>query len=235
MLKMILLAASLLSAASAEAVEITLKNADFEQPIVGNRIPGWSRTQHAGIRAYEITNDVASFAHGKQSIRMRRTVEQVYGLILQQVQTNVVAGNEIELKASLKTVEVGQQGWVMLLNFMNHNNVIDQQRATAVVGDSDWSDVTIRKMAPPNTTAIEVGFMLLDGGSGWVDNVRVRTIDVDTKKIEVKKKSAAAAKPNAATSGDVKKSAKPRPAVAENSRADAKSTSPRPKDQKPSR
>ena len=230
MLKVVFLATLLLCAASVEATEITLKNADFEQPIVGNRIPGWSRTQHAGIRAYEITNDVASFAHGKQSVRMRRTVEQVYGLILQQVQSDAVAGKEVELKASLKTAEVGEQGWVMLINFMHHNNVIEQFRATPVVGDSDWADVTLRKMAPPNTTAIEIGFMLLDGGSGWVDNVRVRTIDADTKKTEAKVKAVAPAKPKPATPKDVKKTAKPNPAVSKDSKASAKSNTPRPKD-----
>lgn len=235
MLKVVFLATLLLCAASVEATEITLKNADFEQPIVGNRIPGWSRTQHAGIRAYEITNDVASFAHGKQSIRMRRTVEQVYGLILQQVQTDAVAGKEIELKASLKTAEVGGQGWVMLLNFMNHNNVIDQQRATPVVGDNDWADVTLRKMAPPNTTAIQIGFMLLDGGSGWVDNVRVRTIDRDTKKTEAKIKSVTPAKLEPAASKNVKQSAKPIAIAPKRGKADAKSQPAKPNDDKRSR
>ncbi len=218
MLKMIFLAASLFSAASAEAVEITLNNADFEQSIVGNRIPGWSRTQHAGVRAYEITNDLETFAHGKQSIRMRRTVEQAYGLILQQVQTDAVAGKEVELVASLKTAKVGEKGWVMLLNFMNHNTVIDQFRATPIVGDSDWSKVTIRKLAPPKTTAIEVGFMLLDGGTGWADNVYVRSIDVDTK-----------AKPDSAASRDVKTPAKPGPVAPKSRNVVGKSISPIPK------
>ena len=218
MLKMIFLAASLLSAASAEAVEITLNNADFEQSIVGNRIPGWSRTQHAGVRAYEITNDLETFAHGKQSIRMLRTVEQAYGLILQQVQTDAVSGKEVELVASLKTAKVGEKGWVMLLNFMHHNTVIDQFRAAPVVGDSDWSKVTIRKLAPPNTTAIEVGFMLLDGGTGWVDNVHVRSIDADTK-----------AKPDSAVSRDAKTPAKPGPVTPKSRNGVGKSGSPIPK------
>ncbi|MEP6883078.1 MAG: hypothetical protein ABI866_13845 [Dokdonella sp.] len=141
---------------------------------------------------------------------MRRTVEQAYGLILQQVQTNAISGKEIELVASLKTAEVGEKGWVMLLNFMNHNTVIDQQRASPVVGDSDWSKVTIRKLAPPNTTAIEVGFMLLDGGTGWADNVHIRTIDTDSK-AKPKDRAASAAKPVSAASRDNRKSEKSRP------------------------
>ncbi len=203
--------ATFLCVAGAEGAEIPLKNADFEQPIVGNRIPGWSRTQHAGIRAYEISNDVASFAHGKQSIRMRRTVEQVYGLILQQLQTVAVSAKEIELTASLKTAGVGEQGWVMLLNFMNHNTVIEQHRATPVVGDSDWSEVTLRKIAPPSTTAIEVGFMLLDGGTGWVDHVRLRAVDEDANAGGMKGKRVTEGDAKPAASKDFSKPSKPIP------------------------
>lgn len=177
MLKWAFLAAGLLCVAQAAAAEISLKNGGFEQSVVGRRIPGWSWTQHAGVSAYEVKSDTASFSHGKQSIRMRRTTEQAYGLILQQVQVDSLAGKEIELVASLKTADVGRKGWVMLVNFKNHGNLLDQVRATPMVGDTKWKEVKVRKIAPPNTTAVEIGFMLLDGGTGWADNVRLRSVE----------------------------------------------------------
>ena len=188
MLKLAILATGLVCAGQVGATEIPLKNADFEQAIKGPRIPGWSRTQHAGVGAYEVSSDTASFSQGKQSLRMRRTTEQVYGLIMQRVESDSLAGKQVELVASLKTAKVGKKGWVMLLNFKNHNNVIDQVRAAPLVGNTKWKDVTIRKLAPPNTTAIEVGFMLLDGGTGWIDNVRLRTVDEAAKDAKAGKK-----------------------------------------------
>jgi hypothetical protein len=177
MSKALILITSLLLASSATAAEIALNNPDFEKPMAGNRIPGWSRTQHAGVGAYKVTQDAQSFAHGKHSIRMQRTTEQVYGLIMQRVESSELAGKLVELTASLKTSEVGEKGWVMVMTFKHYNNAIDQFRAEPMIGDSDWTKVVMRKQAPANTTAVEVGFMLLDGGSGWADDVQLHTLE----------------------------------------------------------
>lgn len=177
MLKWAFLATGLLCAAHAGAAEIPLKNADFEQSMTGKRLPGWVRLQHAGVGAYEVTSDTKTFSSGKQSIRMRRTQEQVYGSILQRVQGDSLAGKEIELVASVKTADVGKQGWVMLLNFRSHGDLIEQVKTKPVSGNTKWKEVKIRKVAPPNTAVIEIGFMLLDGGTGWADNVRLRSVE----------------------------------------------------------
>ena len=44
-----------------------------------------------------------------------------------------------------------------------------------MTGDTDWTEIAITKEAPAGTTAIEVGFLLLDGGTGWADDVHLRT------------------------------------------------------------
>ncbi len=177
MSRLVVLVAGLLIAGSAMAVEIPLGNADFEQPIVGKRIPGWSRTQHAGVRAYVVSTDSEHFAHGKSSISMRRTTEQVYGLIMQRVESRDLGGKPVELRAMLKTADVGKLGWVMLMTFKNHDNILDQVRAEPVTGDTAWTDVVLKKIAPANTNTVEVGYLLLDGGTGWADHVRLRTLD----------------------------------------------------------
>lgn len=181
MLKCVLIVAGLLIACSAAAVEIPLKNADFEQSMVGTRIPGWSRTQHAGVGAYVVSTDSEHFADGKHSISMRRTVEQEYGLIMQRVESKDFGGKPVEFSAMLKSAEVGEQGWVMVMTFKNHQNILDQVRAEPVTGDTAWTEVALEKIAPPNTNAIEVGFLLLDGGTGWADRARLRALDDDGK------------------------------------------------------
>ena len=171
-----LLISCLLLSSGARAAELELKNPDFEEAMSGTRIPGWSRTQHAGVRAYEVSTDRDNVAKGNASIRMLRTTEQAYGLISQQLDVPELAGKAVELIAALKSEAVGRKGWVMVLTFKNHNDILDQVRAP-VMGDTDWKDVVISKVAPLGANRIDVGFLLLDGGSGWVDNVRLRTVE----------------------------------------------------------
>lgn len=185
MSKLVALAACLFLFATASATEIVLKNPDFEKPMAGDRIPGWSRTQHAGARAYEITSDKGSHAKGKSSIRMLRTSEQAYGLISQQIDVPDLGGRLIELTAALKSKDVGKNGWVMVLTFKNFSNILGQVRATPVTGDTEWEDIVIRKVAPPAANRVDVGFLLLDGGTGWVDNVRLHTIDEEKRSPEL--------------------------------------------------
>lgn len=185
MSKAFVVVVGLMLGSSVAASEIPLKNADFELAMAGKRIPGWSRTQHAGVRAYEIERDSGTFAKGKHSIRMRRTTEQAYGMISQVVEVADVAGKQVELTAKLKTAEVGEQGWVLKMTFLRYSAIIDQVRATPVTGDTDWTEVAITRQAPAGTTAIEVGFLLLDGGTGWADDVNLRSRADDEDEAEV--------------------------------------------------
>jgi hypothetical protein len=70
----------------------------------------------------------------------------------------------------------------MLMTFKHFDNIVGQFRATPVTGDTDWTEITLTKDAPPDTTTIEIGFMLLDGGTGWADNVHLRTLDAPAAK-----------------------------------------------------
>ena len=185
--KILVLAASVLMASSAVAVEIPVKNAGFEEAMKGIRIPGWSRTQHAGVRAYEIARDSDTFSEGKHSIRMQRTTEQAYGLISQQVTAPDIGGQMIEFSASLKTREVGELGWIMVMTFKQHSSILNQVRAEPVSGDTDWTQVVLKAQAPAATTTIDFGFMLSDGGTGWADNVGLRSIQPDAAKPEAAK------------------------------------------------
>lgn len=194
--KILVLAASLLMASSAIAVEIPIKNAGFEEPMIGIRIPGWSRTQHAGVRAYEIARDSDTFSEGKHSIRMERTTEQAYGLISQHVTMPDLGGQMIEFSASLKTREVGELGWIMVMTFKQHSGILSQVRSEPVTGDTDWTEVVLKAQAPAATTTIDFGFMLSDGGTGWADNARLRLVQADGAKSEPAK--ADATKPEAA-------------------------------------
>lgn len=178
-MKRILCVAGFLIAGSGMAADIPLKNPGFEQPMAGILIPGWSRTQHAGVRAYEVKTDSNDVSEGKHSISMRRTTDQVWGMIMQRVEGKELAGKPIELRAMLKSAAAGKGGWVMVMTFRNYSNMLDQVRSAPMIGDTKWTEVVLKGLAPPTTNAVDVSFMLLDEGTGWADHVRLRTVDAD--------------------------------------------------------
>jgi len=149
-----------------------LNNPGFEAP--GDKPEGWRLTQHAGPASYENKLDDAVSAEGKRSFRLKRTKQQVYGLIDQRVGLPPSGAKQLKLAAKLRTQGVGPGGWILTVNFLDiDGQVIDQRRAEAVTGDTDWLPRTIEAPIPANTSRIAVGAMLLDDGTGWLDDVQL--------------------------------------------------------------
>lgn len=148
-----------------------IANPGFEQPASGDRIPGWTLSQHAGVQAYEMGIDHASAAEGKASFRMQRLRVQVYGAITQQLDAATLAGKTVELTAKVRTKDVGPRGWMVSLDAAG-------SRASALAsGTSDWHEVQVRAKVPAGTKTVTVGAMLRDAGTGWLDDVRLRVVD----------------------------------------------------------
>lgn len=173
-----MIAAALLTGASASAAEIKLENPGFEADAnAQGRIPGWVFTQHRGTRAYELKIDEASATDGKRSIRMKRTVEEDYGMIAQRVPGHAYIGQTIEAAGSIRTEGVGPEGWVLVMSFLEDGVVLWQERTAPLTGTAGWQRVTLRGKVPMRTTDIEVGFLLLDEGTGWADGVTLTGVD----------------------------------------------------------
>lgn len=167
----------LAAGAPAAALELTLNNPGFEA--ARDAAPGWDVSQHTGAEAYEMAIDADDAPEGKHSFRMKRTNEQVYGLIEQMVPLpGGSQGKQLEVKAKLKTRGVGPEGWVIVVNFYTPSRTIVRQvRATPLTGDSKWQEVSLRAPIPNQAHSISTGVMLLDNGTGWVDDVRVVVTD----------------------------------------------------------
>lgn len=160
------------------ATDITLINPSFEEPAVGPRAPGWSPSQHYGAtRNYEwsVDHDVAS--EGKASFRIRRLSPQAFGLINQVVVVASHAGKTLEFSAMMKTDEVGPEGWLLVVNIENRNTILEQVRSVAVTGKQDFKRHSVRFKLPADAYELKVGVMLLDAGTGWVDDVKLRVVD----------------------------------------------------------
>jgi hypothetical protein len=158
---------------TAPADTIALVNGDFEQAATDEGIPGWMSQQHAGPPSYEMVIDAQGAYAGHGSFRMTRKLDQVYGMLWQGVAVAGFAGRTVELSAMMKTSDVGEQGWVLIISTPELNV---RELSPKLTGTTDWQRVSVRAQLPPGTSTIKVGAVLLDGGSGWMDDVQLRTI-----------------------------------------------------------
>jgi hypothetical protein len=155
--------------------EIALVNPGFEAAAAGGEtVPGWRLAQHAGAPAYAMSIDTATAASGHASFRMQRLSPQVYGSIVQQVAVpDAARGRSVTLSARMKTQDVGRKGWVLILTIVADAGN-RQVRAEAQTGTHDFADVAVGAHLPDDARAVEVSALLLDEGTGWLDDVRLR-------------------------------------------------------------
>jgi len=174
------LAYACVSASSFAATEIKLVNPSFEEPANGPRAPGWSPTQHYGPnreRDYEWSVDSETASDGNASYRIRRKNPQTYGMIAQGVVIEAHAGKTLELSAMMKTDDVGPEGWLLVVNVENRHALLEQVRSAPATGKHDFKRYLVRFKLPADAYELKIGVMLLDAGTGWVDDVKLRVVD----------------------------------------------------------
>ncbi len=160
------------------ATDIALVNPGFEAPASGPKAPGWVPTQHWGPQKnYEWSVDTTSASEGKASYRIKRLSPQAFGMIQQQTAVQSFAGKTLEFSAMLKTEEVGPEGWLLVANIESRNAILEQVRSAPVTGKQDWKRHTVRIKLPADAFELKLGIMLLDAGTGWVDDVKLRLVE----------------------------------------------------------
>ena len=153
---------------------IALINADFEKPAVDGAIPGWQYAHHAGVDAYKVSLDTDSPARGKASAKMTRTQPQIYGSLSQLVSMKGYDGKTVKVSAKMKSEGVGDKGWKLFMSAQGlHGNVYSDP----MTGTTPWKEVTIQTKIPPGLNQLNIGVILLDEGTGWIDDVRVSVVD----------------------------------------------------------
>ncbi len=166
------------AAAEAAPTDIKLVNPSFEAPANGARAPGWTPSQHTGPdRNYEWAVDSETATDGKASYRIKRMSPQVFGMINQGVIVAEHAGKTLEFSAAMKGQDIGPDGWVLVVNVENRNAILEQVRSTPVTGKQDWKRSVVRFKLPADAYELKLGVMLLDSGTGWVDDVKLRVVD----------------------------------------------------------
>jgi len=157
-------------AAAAPRTALPVANAGFEQAVSGDRIPGWTKAQHAGVQAYDMRVDGAAAAEGRASFRMQRVREQVYGLLSQTLDASAHAGRTLELSAKVKTEGVGPGGWVLFID------AAGARESTMATGTGKWRTLRVRLKLGADSRNVTIGAMLLDRGTAWLDDVQLHVV-----------------------------------------------------------
>lgn len=136
-------------------------------------------SQHGGSTAgiaYEMAIDLSSPATGLQSLRVTRRLHEDFGLVHQRLAVAPnLAGKSVTFSAMLKSKNVGPEGWLLVVNMHNSGTllkpaaILKQVRSNAITGTTDWQHVKVDLIIPPETTSLDIGFLLLDEGTGWGD------------------------------------------------------------------
>jgi len=150
---------------------IAVVNGDFEQVASDGTIAGWKMMQHVGPPSYEMVIDADGAHAGHGAFRITRTHEQVYGSLVQDFDFAESLSGEVELSAMMKTKGVGPEGWKLMLVIAD-----TPVYAPALTGDSEWQHVSVKATLPANTRSLRIGAILLDAGTGWLDDVQLRVI-----------------------------------------------------------
>jgi hypothetical protein len=151
---------------------IAVANPGFEDAgAAADSVPGWTLSQHAGVRAYEMTLDQAAPYAGKASFRMKRTAPQIYGSITQEIAVGKYAGKTLELSAMARTEGVGPEGWVLVADLPG------ERKTAAMTGTAGWRALRVRIEVPVGVQKLSIGAMLLDAGTGWLDDVKLRVVE----------------------------------------------------------
>jgi opacity protein-like surface antigen len=170
-LLMLLLPACFAVAASAFAADVVvpLQDAGFELP--ASTRSGWTLTQHAGVRAYEVVRDTDIFREGKQSLRMTRVARQFFGSVKQAVRG--VNPGSYRYTAQLRSSEVTERGWGLFVRVFKENGDYEAYESEMLLGTIDWRLSTVDFLVPSGASVIEVGVALRGGGTGWIDDLSV--------------------------------------------------------------
>ena len=185
----VLLASALLLANIALAQETEPRNLSFEEPAEapGGRPPGWWFIEHAGPVSFEFAIDDKVAKEGKQSLRIRRTGNQPYGVVLQTIRADRFRSKRARLTAFLRLDNVDAYGRgalremsgaaLMLRSQGGGAMVLDDMRDHPLRGTKPWTKVSVKIDVPAMATVLEFGAILSGSGTLWADAFRLEVVE----------------------------------------------------------
>lgn len=175
-------------AGGARAQEVEPRNMSFEEPAEtrGGPPPGWWYIQHAGPPSFEFAIDDQVAKDGKQSVRIKRTDTQPFGLVSQRIKADRFRGKRVRLTAFLRLDNVEAYGAgalremsgavLMLRSEGGGPMILDDMRDRPLRGTKPWTEVSVEIDVPVTANVVEFAALLSGSGTLWADAFRLEVV-----------------------------------------------------------
>lgn len=158
----------------AGAIAIPLQNPSFNGDAQGH-FPGWTLHEHMRGNSYTFVADAVNAHSAPSSARIRRHGDEFFGLMQQLIPIPASwLGKTARLSGYLRTDGATGTGGALVIQArgsggspITHDHM-DGRRATGTQG---WKRYSVEVKIPPGATNLQVGAMLQDDGSLWVDDL----------------------------------------------------------------
>lgn len=174
-LKCLLILFTLLSTGCDKNPPNIIINAGFENALSKGSQSVWKTSSHAGEVSYNFDVDSNVSYSGKNSFKIVQFKDQVYGIVQQLVPLAESDDNEFEFSAMLRTRDIQQgNGSKLVINCLTADGyIIKQFKSEALLGNNEWTKLTIKEVLPKRTATLNAGIMLQSQGTVWIDEVNL--------------------------------------------------------------
>lgn len=160
---------------------ITLVNPGFDVDASG-RFPGWTKLEHNVGNSYRFEADSEVYAlTPPNSLRISRFGPEFFGLTEQRVRVQPEwIGRTVRLSGYLRTRGVTGTGAALVLQVRDGYDqilVAEQMDGRRVRGDLDWQQYSVQVRVVQGAWWLQVGAMLQDDGTLWVDDLALDLMD----------------------------------------------------------
>lgn len=155
----------------------TLRNGDFEAGVVEPWVLGGGSASH-----YKAVLDREVRYHGQASVCLLPQGSQRlgYAAVTQSIAARELRGARVRLTAAIKTADASGELWVNLQGPSAAADGADLGwSGYPLVGTADWRTYAIVIDVPPDSDAIEIGAMLRQRGTLWLDDVHLEAVGRD--------------------------------------------------------
>lgn len=157
----------------AGAIVVPLKNPSFNADAQG-RFVGWTAHEHNRGNSYTFVADTANAYSAPSSARIQRYGDEFFGLLRQLIPMQQSwVGKKARLSGYLRTEGATGSGGALVIQARVSGSPIahDHMDAHRATGTRDWKRYTVEITLPANASELQVGAMLQDDGTLWVDDL----------------------------------------------------------------
>lgn len=159
---------------------IALANASFNGDPQG-RILDWVAVEHNVGKSYTFVADTVQARSAPSSARIHRHGPEIYGVLEQRLVAKPEwRGKTVRLSGYLRSEGVNGTGGALILQAIDGSGNIllnEHMDGRRVLGNTPWRQYSVQMRLPATTWFVQVGAMLEEGGTLWVDDLALDILD----------------------------------------------------------